>query len=101
MAVRVAPGRLEVAGGLSSSDEAGLGRFASTLTAGEDVSSPSGVFSGEERSGELSLGSAFISSLKLISSLTFFFPGCGRRILLMLTLVWIAERGSWGSSRAK
>ena len=73
----MAPGRLEVAGGgLSSSDEAGLGRFASTLATGEDVGSPSGVFSGEERSGKLSLGSVFISSLKL-TSFTVFFRGVG------------------------
>jgi hypothetical protein len=63
-------------GGLSSSDEAGLGRFASTLATGEDVGSPSGVFSGEERSGKLSLSSAFISSLKL-TSFTVFFQGVG------------------------
>jgi hypothetical protein len=73
----VAPGRLEVAGGLSSSEEVGLGRFASTLTAREDVDSPSSVFSGEKRGGELSLDSAFISSLKLISSFTAFFRGVG------------------------
>jgi hypothetical protein len=30
-----------------------------------------------------------------------FLPGRGRRILLMLALVWVVERGFWGSSRAK
>jgi hypothetical protein len=55
----------------------GPGRFASTLAAEEDVGSPSGVFSGEERSGELSLGSAFISSLRLASFFTVFFRAVG------------------------
>jgi hypothetical protein len=74
---RVGPGRLEVAGGVVELGRGGPGRFASTLAAEEDVGSPSGVFSGEERSGELSLGSAFISSLRLVSFFTVFFRAVG------------------------
>jgi hypothetical protein len=89
----VAPGRLEVAGGVVELGRGGLGAIRKHPRHWGGCRFALGRLLGRRKERQAFLRLRFHLLLE-IDLLHCFLPGCGRRFFLMLALVWVAERWS-------